>query len=69
MLHLSPFCKYYLYSGDADMRKGFDSLSGMVSSQMHGDILSGAVFIFINKKRKKMPRNFVFSFFFCFFAL
>lgn len=54
MLHLSPFCKYYLYSGDADMRKGFDSLSGMVSLQMHGDILSGAVFIFINKKRNQV---------------
>lgn len=54
MLHLSPFCKYYLYSGNADMRKGFDSLSGMVSAQMHGDILSGAVFIFINKKRNQV---------------
>lgn len=54
MLHLSPFCKYYLYNGNADMRKGFDSLSGMVSSQMHDDILSGAVFIFINKKRNQV---------------
>jgi hypothetical protein len=25
--------------------------------------------LIFNKKRKKMPRNFVFSFFFCFFAL
>ena len=33
------------------MRKGFDSLGGIVSSQMQLDALSGAVFIFINKKR------------------
>jgi transposase len=54
MLHVSAFCKYYLYNGKADMRKGFDSLSGIVSSQMHCDLLSGAVFIFLNKKRNQV---------------
>ena len=54
MLHLSSSCKYYLYNDKTDMRKGFDSLSGIVSSQMHGDILSGAVFIFLNKKRNQV---------------
>lgn len=33
------------------MRKGFDSLSGIVSSKMNKDAISGAVFIFLNKKR------------------
>lgn len=51
MLHVSAFCKYYLYNGKTDMRKGFDSLSGIVTSQMHCDVLNGAVFIFLNKKR------------------
>ena len=32
------------------MRKGFDSLSGIVTSQMNSNVLSGSVFIFINKK-------------------
>ena len=32
------------------MRKGFDSLSGIVSHQMQGNALSGAVFIFFNKR-------------------
>jgi transposase len=50
MLHLSPSCSYYLYRGGTDMRKGFDSLSGMVSSQMRASPLSGSVFIFFNKK-------------------
>jgi len=36
------------------MRKGFDSLSGVVSSQMQLDALSGAIFIFINKKRNQV---------------
>ena len=36
------------------MRKGFDSLSGLVSSQMKGDVLSGAVFIFLNKKHNQV---------------
>src|SRR6478609_6607228 len=54
MLHLSAGCKYYLYCGDADMRKGFDSLSGIVSEQMKLNALSGAVFIFVNRRRNQL---------------
>ena len=54
MLHLEASCRYYLCSGNTDMRKGFDSLCGIVSSQMQLEILSGAVFIFINKKRNQV---------------
>src|SRR5215216_4300445 len=54
MLHLSFACRYYLYGGDTDMRKGFDSLSGIVSSQMNEDALSGSVFIFFNKKHNQV---------------
>lgn len=54
MLHLSPACNYYLYQGHADMRKGFDSLSGLVSSQMQLSALSGSVFIFLNKKHNQV---------------
>ena len=36
------------------MRKGFDSLSGIVSSQMQCDPLSGSVFIFFNKKHNQV---------------
>lgn len=54
MLHLSPAVQYYLYTGTADMRKGFDSLCGIVSSQMRMDALSGAIFIFINRKRNQV---------------
>ena len=51
MLHLSAAVKYFLYSQPADMRKGFDSLSGIVSSQMKGQVLDGSVFIFLNRCR------------------
>src|SRR3712207_1577473 len=54
MLHLSPSCRFYLYCGDTDMRKGFDSLSGIVSSKMSLDALSGSVFIFLNKKHNQV---------------
>lgn len=54
MLHLSPACHYYLYQGNTDMRKGFDSLSGLVSSHMQQNVLSGSVFIFLNKKHNQV---------------
>lgn len=54
MLHLSPATRYYLYASHTDMRKDFDSLAGIVSSQMALDALSGAVFIFINKRRNQV---------------
>ncbi|HEU5366281.1 MAG TPA: IS66 family insertion sequence element accessory protein TnpB [Hanamia sp.] len=54
MLHLSASCKYYLHRQPTDMRKGFDSLSGIVISELKMDVLSGAVFIFINKKHNQV---------------
>ena len=36
------------------MRKGFDSLSGMVRSAMNRDPLSRSVFIFFNKKHNQV---------------
>lgn len=54
MLHLSAACSYYLYNGDTDMRKGFDSLSGIVTSKMRLNALSGSVFIFLNKKHNQV---------------
>ncbi len=54
MLHLSSSCNYYLCRGNTDMRKGFDSLSGLVSSQMQLNALNGSVFIFLNKKHNQV---------------
>lgn len=54
MLHLSATSIYYVYNNAADMRKGFDSLCGLVNTCMHCNALSGAVFIFFNKKRNQV---------------
>lgn len=54
MLHLSASCQYYLYSGVADMRKGFDGLCGIIGSQMALNALSGSVFIFLNRRRTQV---------------
>lgn len=51
MLHLATSCRYFLYRGDTDMRKGFDSLSGIVSNEMNQQVLTGDVFVFLNRKR------------------
>lgn len=54
MLFLSSSCRYFLYCAQADMRKGFDGLSGLVRNKLHQDPLSGDVFIFINKRRNQI---------------
>jgi len=50
LLSFSSAYRYYLYRGVADMRKSFDSLSGMVRNELEKDPLRGEVFIFINKR-------------------
>ncbi len=42
---------YYLYSKPCDMRKSFNTLSGLVRTEMMLPLLSGAGFVFINKRR------------------
>ncbi len=51
MLALTAAVKLYLYRGAADMRKGVDGLSGLASHAMRSDPLSGAVYIFCNRRR------------------
>ena len=46
--------RYYLYAGAADMRKGFDSLCGMVQQHFQTTALGGDVFIFINRMRNRI---------------
>ena len=51
MLQLSPSCRYWLYRPVTDMRKSFDSLCGIVINELKQDILSGDVFVFVNRRR------------------
>ena len=54
MLTLSESTRYFIYLNTIDMRKGFDSLCGIVSSEMQLNPLSNAVYIFINRRRTQI---------------
>ena len=45
--------KVYAYCQPVDMRKGFEGLSGLVRETMKRDPLSGALFLFINRRRNR----------------
>ena len=51
MFTLTSGHRYFLYCEPCDMRKGFDSLAGLVRSQMKADPMNGAVYVFLNKNR------------------
>jgi transposase len=54
MLSLQDSRRYFMYKGVCDMRKSFDGLGGIVQQQMVMTLLSGDVFIFINKRRSQI---------------
>ena len=54
MLSISSSQRYFIYSDLADMRKGFDSLSGLVRSEFKMNPLNGDVFIFLSRSRNKI---------------
>ncbi|MDZ7267096.1 MAG: IS66 family insertion sequence element accessory protein TnpB [candidate division KSB1 bacterium] len=54
MIALSPGLRFYLYSQATDMRKSFDGLSGIVTSILARDPMSGEVYIFLNRRRDRM---------------
>ena len=41
----------YAYGAPADLRKGFDGLSGLVTGELGRDPLSGDLFLFVNRAR------------------
>jgi len=54
MLSFSSRQRYFLFREPTDMRKGFNGLSGLVREHAHYDLLSGDVFIFMNKRRDRL---------------
>ena len=54
MFSLGGSQRFYLYSGHCDMRKSFDGLCGLVTSQMQRSPMSGEVFVFLNRSRTHM---------------
>jgi len=54
MFTLSSDLRFHLYNQPTDMRKSFNSLSGIVRNELDEDPCSGDVYIFINKARDKV---------------
>lgn len=42
--------RYYLYDQPTDMRKSFHTLGSLVKNEMELDVLSGAGFVFLNRR-------------------
>ena len=54
MLSIGKSNRYFFYARDADMRKGFDGLCGLVSNEFLQNPLSGDVFIFLSRRRSRI---------------
>lgn len=54
MFCLNDTMRYFLCPGKADMRKGMNSLCGVIHDKMGYDVRLGDVFIFINRQRTTM---------------
>ncbi len=54
MLSVSSSTRIFISIGATDMRKGFDGLCGLVANELKQDPLSGALFLFINRRRDRM---------------
>lgn len=51
IIHLTDLRRYYLYRKETDMRKGFDSLCGVIQNELGAHPRAGDAFIFINRPR------------------
>ena len=54
MLSFSSKQRYFLYRGATDMRKSFNGLSGLVRQYFTHPLMSGDVFIFINRRQDRI---------------
>jgi transposase len=54
MIPVTGGTRMFLFRGRADMRRGFDGLSGMVEAHFAESLFSGALFIFLNHRRNRV---------------
>lgn len=45
--------RVFAYGAPVDMRKGFDGLSSLVDQALGGDLLSGNLFLFVARNRRR----------------
>jgi transposase len=51
MLLITEHQRYFVYTGVTDMRKGFDTLCGLIRAEMKLNPMSGDMYIFFNRAR------------------
>jgi transposase len=51
IVHLTDQRRYHLYRKETDMRKGFNTLCGIIQNELGRQVMSGDAFIFINRPR------------------
>jgi transposase len=54
MISVTGGTRLFLFRGPADMRRGFDGLSGMVEAHFSESLFSGALFIFLNRRKNRV---------------
>jgi transposase len=54
MITVGPATRIFLALGDTDMRKGYDGLYALVTSQLGEDPQSGHLFLFANRQRTRL---------------
>ena len=54
MLHIDSIAQYYLYHSTIDMRKGLDSLCGLVRHEMKLNPLDRNIYIFIGRRMNQI---------------
>lgn len=54
MLSFPSTMQIYWCTSPTDMRKSFDGLSALVASAMNKDVLSGHLFLFLNRRRDRI---------------
>ena len=53
-MNFPPQTSFFVFNQFIDMRCGHNSISFLVTHKMKDDLLSGSIFIFINKNRKSL---------------
>src|SRR3974377_1022298 len=54
MISLPHAVRVFLHTPATDLRKGFDALSGLVTSAFGQDPTSGHLFLFVNRRRDRI---------------
>jgi transposase len=50
MIGLPDHVRVYLYTQPVDFRKGFDGLTGIVTTALGQNVTNGSLFLFVNRR-------------------